>query len=200
MTHICRVCKVELTDENWYSSQQKNCAYICKECEREHQRLYVAENRDKINARQCLYLKNNPPKKTGLSMSENKECPSYLGVHVNERLLKHYFNDVVMMPFGNPGYDFVCNNGWKIDAKSSATGDKGRWKFLINHNTTADYFFCVAYDNRKDLNIIHIWMLPGNEFNHMSTASISKNTVHKWTKYEKPIDEMMMCCNDMKEY
>jgi len=103
------------------------------------------------------------------------------------------------MPYGHPGYDFICNNGKKIDGKSSMTGDKGYWMFTIKHNTTADYFFCVAYDNRDDLNILHIWMLPGDKFNHLSGASISLSTIHKWDEYEQPIDKAIACCDTMKE-
>lgn len=191
---------------------------------KERDRLYYEANRDEINERRCLYREKNPEKerernrlyrknnpekikasntkrrrKNGqLPMSENRECPSWLGVHVNEGLLKMMFNDVVVMPYGTAGYDFVCNNGKKIDGKSSATGDKGHLSFHINHNTTADYFFCAAYDNRKDLNIIHIWMLPGDKFNHLVCATISLSTVHKWAEYEHPLGKAILCCDSMK--
>jgi len=131
-------------------------------------------------------------------MNVNKECSAYLGVYVNEGLLKLYFDDVEVMPYGNPDYDFICNNGKKIDGKSSATGDKGYWQFSIKHNITADYFFCVAYDNRKDLNIIHIWLLPGDKFNHLVNIGISKSTIDKWAEYEQPLDKIIACCDLMK--
>ena len=198
-----------MNGENWYPASKKNRNYICKKCNGEKGRVYREENQEKENEYQRLYRKNNPEKAKasntkqrrkngGLSMSENKECSAYIGVYVNERLLKHYFNDVEVMPYGHSNYDFVCNNGWKIDAKSSATGDKGYWAFGIKHNTTADYFFCVAYNNRKDKNIIHIWLLPGNKFNHLVSASISKSTVDRWAEYEQPLDKLITCCDSMK--
>ena len=174
-------------------------------------RLYRAANQDKINVRKRLYRKNNPEKakaydtkarrKNGIPpMSENKECALYLGVHRVERLLKHFFDDVEVMPFGNKGYDFVCNKGWKVDAKSSCIQKNyNGWAFHINHNTIADYFWCVAIDNRKDLNILHIWMLPGEKFNHLSGASISESTLDKWAEYEKPIGEAIICWNEIEE-
>ena len=224
MTRNCRLCGDELTDENWYPSRQRKRDYICKECWKEKSRLYSEANRDKVNAyarlyreanrdkvntRKRLYRKNNPEKvkaesvrdrlKNGqLPMSENKECASYLGVHINERLLKHLFDDVEVMPYGNPGFDFICNNGKKIDGKSSCLNKDGRWKFTINHNTTADYFFCVAYDNRRNLNIIHIWMLPGDKFNHLKMTSVSPSTIHKWDEYKQNVDGAVSCCDTMR--
>ena len=193
-TKYCRVCGDELTDENWNPSQQKGGDYVCKACIRKHVCLWQIKNPEKYKAQST-----KASRKAGhLSMSENKECSVHYGVYINERLLKHYFNDVEVMPFGNPGYDFICNNGWKIDGKSSFTGDSGRWKFAINHNTITDYFFCVAYDNRKDKNIVHIWLLPGNKFNHLVSASISKSTIHKWAEYEQPLDKIISCCKAIK--
>ena len=174
-------------------------------------RLYRATNRNKINARVRVWEDANPDKvkasrtkhnrKNGhLPMSENKECSQYLGIHKAERLLKHFFDDVEVMPYGHPGYDFVCKNGKKIDVKSSCTRKTTtRWSFIIDKNTIADYFWCVAFDNREDLNILHIWMLPGDKFNHLTTASISESTLYKWSEYEKPIDEAIICWNEIEE-
>ena len=212
MTHYCRVCGVELTDDNWLSSHQKQGNYICIECHKEKRRLYRAANRDKINERECLWRINNPEKykeiytrahrKAGqLPMSENKECTSYFGVNTVERLLRKYFNDVIVMPMNNPGYDLICNKGKKIDVKSGCIRKTGSdWAFSIKHNITADYFCCVAFDNRQYLNPLHIWMLPGDKFNHLMTASISKSTIHKWAEYEQPIDGVILCCDTMKEH
>jgi len=172
--------------------------------------LHREANRDKLNAQARLLRKNNPDKakasdakhrrKNGvIPFDKNKGCSSYYGVYINEGLLKLYFDDVEVMPYGHKGYDFVCNNGWKIDGKGSFTGDKGHWMFTIRHNTTADYFFCVAYDNCKDRNIIHIWMIPGHILNHLSAARISKSTLLKWAKYEQPIGKAILCCDSMKD-
>ena len=237
---ICRVCKVELNDDNWYSSFQKDNNYICKECQIEKNRLYrknnpekvkeqtrlyreensdkikeshhlyIGKNRDEINARQRLYRKENPEKakassikahrKNGaLPMNENKECSSYFGVHINERLLRHKFNDVEVMPYGHTGYDFICNHGKKIDSKSSCIRkNRTGWSFTIKHNTTADYFLLVAYDNREDLNPMYIWLIPGHVLNHLVTASISPSTIHKWDEYKQNIDEVRLCCDEIR--
>jgi len=171
--------------------------------------LYREDNRDKINSRARMRYKDNPEKwrakairasraSGSLPMSKNKECSSYIGVHINERMLRHKFKDVQVMPYGNPGYDFVCNYGKKIDGKASCFTKDGRWKFHIEHNTIADYFICIAYDNRTDLNPLHIWMLPGDKFNHLASTSISPKTLHKWAEYEQNIDGVIMCCDTLR--
>ena len=193
---ICRVCKVELNDENWSPSQQKSQSNICKECDVKKSRLYAKANPEKARA-----IAIRASRKRGvLPMSDNKECSQYFGIYINERLLKHFFNDVEAMPMNNPGYDFICNNGWKIDGKASCLRKDGRWAFDIRRNTITDYFFCVAYDNRTDLNIIHIWLIPGDVLNHLMNASIRPSTLDKWSEYEQPIDKVITCCDSMKEH
>lgn len=132
-------------------------------------------------------------------MATNKDSGVYLGVVIAETLLVKLFKNVQRMPIGNHGYDFICGNGYKIDSKSSATGDKnGSWQFGIKKNTIADYFICIAWDNRKSFNLTHIWLIPGKDINHLSGILISKSTIHKWTKYEQPIDKYIECCNNMR--
>ena len=172
-------------------------------------RLHYINNQDKLREKTRLYRKENPEKakandikaarKRGvLSFDENKDCTAYFGIHINEGLIKLYFDDVEVMPYGHPDYDFVCKNGWKIDGKCSSLHKDGRWSFSIKRNATADYFFCVAYDNRTDLNPLYIWLLPGDKFNHLMCAGISPSTLSKWDKYRKPIGKAILCCDSMK--
>ena len=44
----CRVCGVELTDENWYSSRRKKHEYICMACSKERYRQYYKNHKDKV--------------------------------------------------------------------------------------------------------------------------------------------------------
>ena len=200
MTKYCRVdgCGVELTDENWSPSLRNMNSRICKKCDVQRTRSWAIANRDKVKASWTRYIR----KKGHLPYSENKECPQYLGIHIAEELLRHYFNDVEVMPFGNPGYDFICNKGWKVDAKSSCLLKDRKshtWQFNINRNTIADFFVCVAFDNREDLNVLHVWMIPGEKLNHLMNASIRPSTVHKWDQYKLDIDKVSSCCNEMKD-
>ena len=98
----------------------------------------------------------------------------------------------------NPGYDFICNRGKKIDVKSSCIRRGNTWIFRINYNTIADYFLCLAFDNRADLNPMHIWLLPSNITSHLSGASIGFSTISKWDEYRLDISKVSMCCDLMR--
>ena len=136
-------------------------------------------------------------------MYENKSCPIYLGIVIGERLCRHLFKDVEVMPYGNTGYDIICNKGKKIDVKTACIALQYNkyqyWNFDINYNTIADYFICVAFDNRTDLNPLHLWMIPGNEINFKSSKSIRPTTVHKWSQWERDINDAQICCTEMKK-
>ena len=190
----CRKCGKVLTDENWYPSFQKKRDYICKDCQRKRLGSWIEKNPEKARA-----MWTRASRKRGeLPMSENEDCPQYLGITVNERLIRHRFKEIKVMPFGFPGYDFICNKNMKIDAKSACLNKRGYWSFAIRRNTEADYFLCVAYDNRNDLNIIHVWMIPGDKVNHLMGLAIRPSTIHKWDKYIYDIEGFSSCCNEMK--
>jgi hypothetical protein len=135
-------------------------------------------------------------------MAENRSCSQFLGVHVAERMLSHLFNDVTRMPRGNPGYDFKCVNGYMVDSKAGCRrvrhGEAVTWQFNIRHNTVADYFLCLAFDNRESLNPEHLWLIPGDVLSHLNCASISETTLDKWSEYEKPVSEAINCCNTIR--
>ena len=136
-------------------------------------------------------------------MYENKLCPAYLGIVIGERLIRHLFKDVEIMPFGFSGYDMICNKGKKIDVKTACIGLQNvkypRWEFHIDYNTTADFFILVAFDNIEMLNLLHIWMIPGHILNNQSGAQISLSTIHKWDKWKMDINDAQICCNKMKK-
>lgn len=196
---VCRVCGIELTIDNWSLSYQKSVYYICKECNREKKRLYNIDNPEKTMARSARFRR----KKGYLPMNENKECPQFLGIHVAEhdvaeRLLRSIYKNVERMPINNPDYDFVCD-GKKIDVKSGCImKNRNGWVFIINRNTIADYFVCIAFDNREDLNLLHIWLIPGHTVNHLVGASIMQSTLHKWAEYEQDLSELIICCEEIK--
>lgn len=53
-----------------------------------------------------------------MPLGENRSCASFLGVCVAEKVLDGYFDNLVRMPYGNVGYDYVCGKGFKIDVKT----------------------------------------------------------------------------------
>lgn len=137
-----------------------------------------------------------------MSYKENKNCHAYLGVHIAERVLSKIFKNVVRMKFKNPGYDFICNKGYKIDVKSSTMtkrpDEAPRWQFNIKNNKIADYFLCLAFDNIDDLNPLHLWLIPGNAVNNQKYITVCENTVNGWFQWERPICEVRACCNALK--
>ena len=195
---ICKAC----------GEDKKHHAHgLCRRCynakhrsnHKEYYKEYLIANRDKSSKYNRRYRRAHG----GKSASENKKCSMFLGVHVAERVLSNVFKDVKQMPYGCSGYDFICNKGKKIGVKGACTyTDKcgySRWHFRIRRNKTADYFLCLAFDNRKDLNPLYIWLIPGHIVNHIITTSISKSTIEKWDEYKLDINKVVTCCDTMKQ-
>jgi hypothetical protein len=135
-------------------------------------------------------------------MSENRKCSSFLGVNVAEQVLSQVFKNVQRMPYGNPGYDFKCGRGYLVDVKSSCrrchTYCADDWLFQVKKNPIAEYFLCLAFDNRKDLTPEHIWLIPAGDVNNKTGVSISETTLDKWNKYELDINQISACCNVLR--
>lgn len=192
----CRKCGVELINDNWTISRQKQHDYICKSCAAEYMVEYYIQNCKKIKARSCKWKYTHG----GRSMLENKKCTSYLGVHVAERVLSHVFKNVKRMPPNHKGYDFKCGQGYMIDIKSSCRYIEekcsDRWHFTINKNSIADYFLCLAFDNRESLNPEYIWLIPGKDVNDKTGIGISETTLFKWDCYKlDKLKDVISCCN-----
>jgi hypothetical protein len=183
-TKKCIKCGVELiVGETWFASSKNYCRYVCKKC----------------SAKRV----NDDAHKRGVkSVKENKECASYLGCHVAERVLSNVFKDVEVMPYGNPGYDFICNKGKKIDVKSGCIIYKENkspcWTFKISRNKTADYFLCIAFDNRENLTPLHLWLLPSRYCRDKITCAISESTIFKWDEYRIDVTKVTECCNKIR--
>lgn len=195
---ICIKCGTLLTDENWYPSGPATCRYICKSCTNSLQRAWAKANPEKRRKQ----VEKSSRKRGGLPMSENKESPQFLGCHIAERVLQRVFKNVEKMPYNNRGYDFICNKGKKIDVKSACLYISRRrspkWTFAIRQNTVADYFLCLAFDNRESLKPMYLWLLPGSEFNHLMAATIYTTTVSRWEMFKLPLNKVIMCCNSFE--
>lgn len=189
LMHTCIRCGAKLVvDENTPKSTFDRGEYICRDCLHFYSLEY---GREQELIRMHRSKKSRP-------MGENKTCAQYLGVHIAERVLSHVFKDVKRMPYGNPGYDVICNRDKMIDIKSSCRGNHNRWIFVFNKNQIADYFLCLAFDNRENLNPEHIWLIPAGDVNHKTGVTISMTTLGKWSKYELPIDQVVSCCDTIK--
>jgi hypothetical protein len=136
-------------------------------------------------------------------MKDAKDSSSYLGVYIAERVLSRLFDHVTRMPYGNPGYDFLCGKGKKIDAKSACINQRGhswRWGFSLKHNAIADYFLCIGFDDRQSLTPMHVWLIPRKDVTGMKSITITDSSrgLPKWEKYERPIDKVSECCEKMR--
>jgi hypothetical protein len=180
---ICPRCKISkpLSD---YSPGN----YRCRPCKAAQKREHAHQNG--IN----------------IPMEQNKTCSAYLGIHIAERILSHYFENVSRTPYGTPGYDFTCKNGYKIDVKCACiqkikNKSNCKWQFSIQYNTIADYFLCLGFDNRDSLEPQHIWLIPGNVVNKLDAFQIpvSEYGLSKWHQYEKPLDKVLQCCATLRE-
>ena len=132
-----------------------------------------------------------------MPMSENKDCAQYLGIHIAERVLAHIFKkeNVERKPYGNPGYDFICGKGKKVDVKSSSLyTDRNGWKFRIEYNDIAEQFLLLAFGERpeddENPKPMRLWLIPndviirGEEFWNRGSISI-KNTPEGLREFEK---------------
>lgn len=180
--HVC--CDTLVVGVNVTQNRIDDSQYICRTCENK----YVAELNHRTGRCQ--------------PMSENRECASFLGVHVAERVLSHIFKNVIRMPINNPGFDFRCSRDYLVDAKSSCWNhhphQADNWQFHIDKNKIAEYFICIAFDNRENLTPEHIWLIPSADVNDNITISIAESMLDKWSKYEHPIDRVILCCNTMR--
>ena len=135
-------------------------------------------------------------------MKEFKGCSAFLGVHVAEHALSRFFDTIQRMPYNNPGYDFLCGKGYKIDVKSACLSGKEfpGWSFIIRNNTVADYFLCLAFDNREFLNPLHVWLIPSEIVNHLNHLHIrnSNKGLSRFAEYERPLHKVVACCTEMK--
>ncbi|MCK4668298.1 hypothetical protein KAU33_16215 [Candidatus Dependentiae bacterium] len=189
----CSKCNETKSFNEFYNCKSKKDGKqgICKSCNRKRFKKYHQEHKDERRKRMGYQ-----------SMEENKSCSQYLGIVIAERLCRHLFKNVQVMPNNHSGFDIICNKGKLIDVKSAITtlsrGKYPQWAFTINYNKTADFFILVAFDNRKDLNPLHLWMIPGKEINNNSGKSIRPSTIHKWDKWERSIEEVQMCCADLR--
>lgn len=173
----------------------------CKTCTLEYEQLW-----DKNHPGRKVHLRHLKGKIR--SMVEAKDCSSYLGIVVAEQALSKFFENITRMPNNNPGFDFLCGKGFKIDVKSSTLHNRKTsknshpcWQFHIKENKIADYFLLLAFNDRKNLEPQHVWLIPGNTINKRYEVAIFnvEESLEKWSKYEKPLDKVIACCNKIRE-
>lgn len=142
----------------------------------------------------------------------NEDCSSHFG-EFTENLMIQTFEDPIRMPYGNPGFDWKCKNGEKIDNKGACLiytkGRSPRWILPIEHNNIADWFILSMWDNRDSLNPLHVLafhkndIVRGRKFCEFENFSIT-NTLEKLKELEKHevtdrLDKLKELCNRERE-
>ncbi len=177
---------------------------------KERVRLYRLAHLDQTRACNRAYTAAHPGLTTkrmhrlGRSrpMREAKDSGIWLGVHIAETALSGFFDNIQRMPYGNPGYDFICGRGFKIDVKCSCLNFRAKktpgWQFGIN--AVADYFLCLAFDNRESLTPQHVWLIPQADVRGKQRIWITNRIkqLDKYKKYEKSLDKVNACCKKME--
>jgi len=104
------------------------------------------------------------------SMSENKDCSSYLGVEIAEKKIARIILPRILgeikkeMPYKGCRFDYLIEGDIKVDSKAGCLIDGNRrWSFFINHNDVAGFFLIIAFDSRDNLYCEHIWLFERNE-------------------------------------
>lgn len=200
---LCIACKIVKPVSDFSRNPNGKPGYRkkCKQCRVSDERKRYASN-----PRRHIEYCNEWRHKTGRCSPalSAKGTPVYQG-YIAELLLQDFFDGLEAMQNCNPGYDYVCSKGFKIDVKSACLrypdGIKsGRWEFCIKKNRIADYFLCLAFDNISSLNPLHVWLFPGDVLNGKAVFRISNinNSLKKWSAFEKSLDSVKIRCIDLK--
>ena len=137
----------------------------------------------------------------------NKDCSAYFGEFA-ERIMIQTFDGAKKMPPCNPGFDWTCKRGDKIDNKARCLShecDRSRWKYPIRQNNIADWFILSAWDDRESLNPLHVWVfhkediVRGRKFWMIDSFSINNTPkgLKELEKYEvtNRLDKLREICN-----
>jgi len=184
----------EVNREDW-NKKIKNAG--CETITEYHNRCAKNAGYIDYTERQREYMHNTGRQ---IPMSENEDCPSYLGIHVAEgrvakKILSYIYKNVKIMSYGHKGYDFICGKGKKVDAKSSSLRSYyNGWSFSIDKNEIAEQFLLLAFGERPDDDEnpkpMKLWLIPkdaiirGEEFWNRTGIWI-KNTPEGLREFEK---------------
>lgn len=107
--------------------------------------------------------------KTGKNLPRevNDDCSLWFGEFISQNYVMKTFEDSIKIPSNNPGFDWICKKGQKIDHKGACLKyypwQSPHWSFHIRHNKISDYFILSAWDDKDNLNPLHVWMFHKND-------------------------------------
>lgn len=184
MSKVCKKCKLNKSEDEFYKQNGRLRPY-CKECWKHIGIEYKHAARGVTPYNKAI----------GTSV--------YFGVYIAENVLEKVFKNIKRMPYGNPGYDFICGRGFKVDSKASRLhhrfAHRARWEFKIRNNKVADYFLLLGF-NEDALNLEpkKMWIIPSEIINNRSSLCIKEESSN-WKAFEYPIRSVLQCCDHMKQ-
>jgi hypothetical protein len=187
------------TDFNKHARGKNGLCAMCRTCFSEYNKIRYTKKRDVLReiSRNYHYARGVIP------MEKKKDSSQYLGIYINERILKHVMPNAVLMDNNNPGYDLVCGKGYLVDAKAAVAShykeNTCKWMFGIRQNKIPDYFLLTAYKDRTTLEIVHMWLIPGIQLNDKQTISISSSTIEKWNDWKIDHTDALNCISKIGE-
>lgn len=95
-------------------------------------------------------------------MTENRSTKNFIGC-MAELCTSKIFENIQRMHHSNQGYDFICDNGKKIEVKGAILNQHNQLSFHIRYNHIADYFVLIGFNDILELNPIHIWIIKSGE-------------------------------------
>lgn len=95
---------------------------------------------------------------------DSPECSLYFGIYIAENYIIRTFDNPIKMPPGNPGFDWICNKGLKIESKARCLRlDRNQFTFTIDWNNIADWFIFSGWNNRESLKPLFILAFHKND-------------------------------------
>lgn len=131
------------------------------------QKLGFKDENDRYNVYKNDW-KRNKRYNTGeqIPMSENPDCSRWFGEFIAENYVMKTFEDYIKAPPNNPGFDWTCNKGQKVQHKARcleiACTTFG-WGFPIRRNNVPDYFILSAWKDRQSLTPMFVWIFRRDE-------------------------------------
>ena len=109
----CRVCGVELTDENWFPSLKKKNCVICKKCQNNECQKWRQNNRQRANQLARKWYRNNPGHYHGVTTKHRRKLRIETLIEYGGKCVKCGIDDLDVLDI-----DHVYNDGAKDRKKN----------------------------------------------------------------------------------
>lgn len=138
-------------------------------------------------------------------LTENRSTKNFIG-YIAECGVSKIFDNVMRMPYANPGYDFICDRGQKIDVKGAILNQHNQFSFHIRYNHITDYFVLIGFNDILKLEPLHIWLIKSGEIiqelsindRHILHIPNTNKYIEKFKKYElsDKLEKLKSSCID----